>query len=115
MKALVLVLSLLLSTSIHAGTDSIATWQAKFIELTQGMPREQAEAKIAQVRGVKSTYELWAMDTSDLVAYGLDSKTILLVTYKPGTPAAHVAAGSGHDGHPPVDGTLVRYQLLKLE
>ncbi len=115
MKTLVLVTSLFLAASSHAGEGSVATWQPKFIDLTQGMPRQQAEAEIAKARGVKSAYELWAMDTSDLVAYRLDSRTILLVTYKPGTPAAHVAAGYGHAGHPPVDGTLVSYRLLALQ
>ncbi|MEO8463799.1 MAG: hypothetical protein ABI640_00520 [Gammaproteobacteria bacterium] len=114
MKALVLVMSLLVPASTYAESRSLAAWQDEFVGLSSGMSRELTEAKIAQIRGVKSTYELWAMDTTALVAYQLDSNAILLVTYKPGTPAAHVAAGSESHGHPPVDGVLLDYQVLEL-
>lgn len=53
------------------------------------------------------------MNTSALVAYRLDATTILLTTYKPGIPAAHVAAAK-NGGHPPVDGMLISYQFLEL-
>ncbi|MEP6823312.1 MAG: hypothetical protein ABI919_00745 [Ramlibacter sp.] len=114
MKSIVFFVALLLAASTHAQSGALATWQGRFVELSAGMPRAQAELKIAQVRGVNSTYELWAMDTSPLVAYRLDARTILIVTYQPGSPAAHVAGSSGNGGHPPLDGTLIRSQVLEL-
>ncbi len=114
MKSIVLAMSLIVSISSYAESRSIAAWQAEFNGLSSGMPREVSEEKIARIRGVKSTYELWAMDTSALVAYQLDANSVLLVTYQPGTPAAHVAAGSKSGGHPPVDGVLLHYEVLEL-
>lgn len=114
MKTMILVLSLLIPASSLAESRTVASWQAEFSGLVSGMSRVSAEELIAGIRDIKSTYELWAMDTSTLVAYRLDSTAILLVTYKPGTPAAHVAAGSNHEGHPPVDGILLNHQVLAL-
>lgn len=113
MKTLaLLLLSLGLVAPAAAQTKSPATWQAEFQNLVTGLPRVQAEREIARIRNVKSTYELYAMDTSAWVAYRLDDQTILLVNYRPGTPAAHGINGQG--GHAPVDGTLLTYQTLQL-
>ena len=114
MKIIVLILSLLLPASSNAESRSLASWQTEFTGLVSGLYRVSTEEKIAKIRGIKSTYELWAMDTSALVAYQLDSTAILLVAYKPGRPAPHVVAGSGSGGHPPVDGMLISYQVLGL-
>lgn len=89
-----------------------ADWLTEFGRLAAGMSRVDAEREIARVRAIKSTYELWAMDTSASVPYRLDAETLLLVTYRPGKPAAHGIAGQG--GHPPVDGVLLDYQVLRL-
>ena len=114
MKTMLLILSLFFPASSYAESRSVASWQSEFSELAPGMSRVSTEEMIAKIRGVKSSYELWAMDTSALVAYQLDSMTILLATYKPGKPAAHVAAESPSSGHPPEDGVLLNYQVLEL-
>jgi len=44
-------------------------------------------------------------------AYKLDESNLLLVTYRPGIPAVHVTQGQGHA---PVDGVLIRYEIIPL-
>lgn len=84
-------------------------WEDTFKSLSAGISRTQAEQKIEMARKIKSNYDIYAMDTESLVAYKLDDKTILLVTYRPGMPAAHVIGG---DGHPPQDGELTGFRVL---
>ena len=106
-----LVLSFI-SVVVLAEIKSPATWQSEFEKLSPGMPRLEAENEIARIRKVKSTYDLRAMDLSSLVPYKLDPETILLVIYKPGSPAARGINGQG--GKSPVDGSLIRFDVLKL-
>jgi hypothetical protein len=98
-------------TAAAADTKTPNEWRNEFGKLASGMSRRDAEREIARVRNVKSTHDLWAMDVSPLVAYRLDSATILLVTYQPGAPAPRT--NEGH-GPPPRDGELVAYQILML-
>jgi hypothetical protein len=107
-----ILLAFLFFASAIASAKSPASWQAQFAGLAPGMPRLAAEKQIALVRNVASTYDLWAMDTSAHVAYRLDADTILLVTYKPGVPAARTI--DGHGGQGPLDGVLLEYELIAL-
>lgn len=97
---------------VAAQAKPLLAWRAEFANLAPGMTRVAAEAEIARVRAIPSAYELWAMDTSAVVPYRLDAETVLLVNYKPGTPAAHGLSGQG--GHPPVDALLLDFQVLKV-
>ncbi|GEM_PF-2422989 len=92
---------------------SPAAWQARFIRLTPGMSRTDAEHEIETVRKVKSLYDMWAMDTSATVAYRLDPETILLVTYRPGIPGCRTIEGVCLP--PQKDGKLVDYAVLPLK
>jgi hypothetical protein len=112
MRIIILVISIFVFMANSAAAKSSADWRPEFSNLKQGMSRVLAEEEIAHIRKIKTTYDLWAMDTSALVAYQLDPTTILLVTYQSGTPAAHVSAGQGH---PPVDGVLLSYQVIELK
>ena len=97
--------------ALAAENKSPGEWRDEFKKLVPGISRVDAEREIARGRNVQSTYDLWAMDVSELTAYRLDSSTILLVTYKPGAPAPRTTEGHGP---PPRDGEFVAYRILVL-
>jgi hypothetical protein len=92
---------------------TVPVWEQRFATLVPGQGRVEAEACIAAVRQVPTTYDLYAMDTSAVVAYRLDPETVLVVRYRPGTPAAHVSGGAA-GGHPPVDGAVLDRAVVRL-
>jgi len=103
----------LLTACAFSEFKSPGSWEAEFKSLVPGLSRVAAEKEISKIRKVKSSYDLWAMDTHALVAYRLDPETILLVTYKPGIPAAHTINGQANQ--PPEDGKVIEYQVLQLK
>lgn len=81
------------------------------VRLSVGMKRLEAERVIAEATGVKSRYDLHAMDTSREVRYR-DGSTVLVVRYKPGSPAPWIATPDGAAQHlPPVDGEVLSWEF----
>ena len=81
------------------------------VKLAVGMKRLEAERVIAEATGVKSGYDLHAMDTSREVRYR-DGSTVLVVRYKPGSPAPWIATPDGGAQHlPPVDGEVLSWEF----
>ncbi|MEI7835391.1 MAG: hypothetical protein WCK05_03170 [Planctomycetota bacterium] len=75
------------------------------------MSRLEAERLIAQATGVKSKYDLYAMDTSSEVRYS-DGTVILIVRYKPGSPAPTIQLPDGsRQGYPPMDGDVLSWEF----
>ena len=82
------------------------------VNLVAGMKRLDAERIIADATGVKSKYDLYAMDASREVRYR-DGTTVLVVRYKPGSPAPWVKMPDGHAEHlPPMDGEVLSWEFL---
>ena len=81
------------------------------VKLVVGMKRVEAERLIAEATGVKSKYDLHAMDTSSEVRYS-DGTTVLIVRYKPGSPAPTIALpDGGRRSYPPVDGEVLSWEF----
>ena len=81
------------------------------VKLAAGMKRAEAERLIAQATGVKSTYDLNAMDTSREVTYRHGSVT-LIVQYQPGAPAPTISLPNGNRGsYPPIDGEVISWRF----
>ena len=79
------------------------------VPLSEGMPRADAERLIAQATGRKSTYDLYAMDTSSEVRYR-DGGAVLVVRYKPGAPAPLFTGTNGQTQDlPPIDGEVISW------
>ncbi|MCY2928884.1 MAG: HEAT repeat domain-containing protein, partial [Planctomycetota bacterium] len=90
-----------------AGRDS----RLAQVKLAVGMSRLEAERLIAQATGVKSKYDLYAMDTSSEVRYS-DGTVILIVRYKPGSPAPTIQLPDGNrQGYPPMDGEVLSWEF----
>jgi hypothetical protein len=87
-------------------------WMEKLKELKSEMPRADAEKIIEAVRGIKSTYDLYAMDISDIVVYRLDERCVLVVCYEPGFPAPRTSIPGGDQ--PPKDGKYVKHRVTIL-
>jgi hypothetical protein len=84
-------------------------WMEKLKEFKSEMPRADAEKIIETVRGIKSTYDLYAMDTSDIVVYRLDERCVLVVCYEPGFPAPRTSIPGGD--RPPIDGKYLKHRV----
>lgn len=100
-------------------TDKIAATQPaasrlRAIELVAGMKRLEAERLIAAATGVKSTYDLHAMNTDREVTYR-DGSEALIVKYKPGLPApTFKMPDGGHQTLPAVDGEVISWEFVPV-
>jgi hypothetical protein len=83
----------------------------RHVTLVVGMKRLDAEQAIADATGLKSRYDIHAMDTSREVQYR-DGDTILVVKYKPGAPAPLFTNNDGQvQGLPPIDGEVISWTV----
>ena len=81
------------------------------VKLAVGMQRLEAERLIAQATGLKSKYDLYAMDTSSEVRYS-DGTVTLIVRYKPGSPGPTIQLPDGNrQGYPPMDGEVLSWEF----
>jgi hypothetical protein len=79
------------------------------VKLAVGMKRVEAEQLIAEATGVRSKYDLHAMDVSPEARYE-DGQGVLVVRYRPGTPAPLVTMSNGGSEHlPPIDGEVLSW------
>jgi hypothetical protein len=93
----------------------LAASRLRAIELVAGMKRLEAERLIAAATGVKSIYDLHAMNTSKEVAYR-DGAEALIVKYKPGIPApTFILPDGGHRTLPAVDGEVISWEFVPVE
>jgi hypothetical protein len=81
------------------------------VKLVAGMKRAEAERLIAEATGVKSTYDVRAMDTAREVTYRQGSVS-LIVQYQPGAPAPTIALPNGsRESYPPIDGEVISWSF----
>ena len=118
----VLVLTVLAGVALGQSVD-LATQPAtqpafsrlRAVELVAGMKRLEAERLIAAATGVKSIYDLHAMNTSKEVTYR-DGAEALIVKYKPGIPApTFIVPGGGRQTLPAVDGEVIAWEFVPVE
>ena len=122
-KIIILITALILTCSAFAQTPAChdekktaySNWVEEFKELQPNMSRLETEKIIEKIREIKSTYDVYAMDISDIVVYKLDQKHVLLVWYKPGTPAPTIITSDGRRKHyPPKDGHYLKHRLIAI-
>jgi hypothetical protein len=93
--------------------DSL-TWRSRLKELTISMPRASAEEIIAKARGMKTKYDVNAMDLRNIVVYKLDDDFVLVVNYKSGIPRTRLADPGGGETKA-IDGSLISYDVLRID
>ncbi|MFA6174760.1 MAG: hypothetical protein WC701_13945 [Kiritimatiellales bacterium] len=111
-QAMIIACALTILTGCAVMPDNRKASPLRHVKLAVGTTRLDAERIIADATGVKSKYDLYAMDTSLEVRYQ-DGSTVLLVHYKPGSPAPWVTTPDGHAQHlPPIDGEVLSWEFL---